>query len=212
MRRNVDIPIWLIIIAILLLFVVLVWLWQVKGREAAAEQYERQAQAEAELYASNRRADLAVLQQLRPIVHGEIVVLPISVTDGCVNYDIRYAKSGSHVQTQQDQLDMPKDADDLAIAYQIVLASLDKPLKDNQLLPGNNFTSQNVWQRGIKALHDRRWIRADNTGTYPAIGHDLAWLKRMIETESSVTALPRASDQQSRIKLAGNGNGNTERE
>ena len=180
----------------------------------ASERYQNELKAEADL-----------LSRVKPVVHNGVIMLPMLV-DG----DLKWQRQDATAQPTQGQKATPQAVaqpidiveiaapvdERLGIARQIVTASLAKTTNNNQLLPGNQFKSQKVWQRGIDAMHDRGWVRADGSGTYPAIGHDLNWLLNQIETamnlSSGLTSLPQALPYAERVKLAGNGNGNTARE
>ena len=210
MRRDVNIPIGLIMIAILALLLALGWLFKMEIPKRASERYQNELKAEADL-----------LSRVKPVVHNGVIMLPVLI-DG----DLKWQRQdAAQVQTATPQaVAQPIDIVEIAapvderlgIARQIVTASLAKTTNNNQLLPGSHFKSQKVWQRGVDSLHDRGWVRADNSGTYPAIGHDLNWLLAQIENamnlSSGLSALPQAMPYEERIKLAGNGNGNTARE
>ena len=202
-----DIPIGLIIIAILALLLALVWLFKMEIPRQETERYQKELEAETRLLAN-----------FKPVVSGGSVVVPCGYIDGQIKWEKFDTPQASAQAVAQAEQMIPLDDTapitdpDLDVARQIVIASISKPLNDNQLLPGNRFTSQRVWQRGINAMTNRQWARAGGSGTYPAIGHDLGWLLRQIENAmnltSGVAALPQAKTYDERIKLAGNGNGN----
>ena len=211
-----EITFGLIVLAIFILAIALAWIVCIENPRKASE------------YRMNERRNMIeLIKGIKPVTTATFVALPDYDSD---TYDftwnvIHIERSLQPVaQATPQAVAQPIDIvenqtpvyERLGIARQIVSASLAKTTINNQLLPGSHFKSQKVWQRGIDSLHDRGWVRADNSGTYPAIGHDLNWLMRQIESalnlSSGVSALPQAMPYDDRIKLAGNGNGNTARE
>lgn len=202
-----EITVGLILIAIAFLILAILWVIFIGKPRIDSERYQNELAAETRLLAN-----------FKPVVSGSCVVVPCGYIDGAIKwerFDTPQAVSQATPQSNQaialdDTAPIPDP--DLDIARQIVIASIAKPLNDNQLLPGSRFTSQRVWQRGIDAMTSRQWARAGGSGTYPAIGHDLGWLLRQVENAmnltGSVTALPQSKTYDERIKLAGNGNGN----
>ena len=208
MRRDVNIPIGLIIIAILALLLALAWLFKMEIPRRESERYQSELLAEAEL-----------LSRVQPVKHGNTIMLPV-----LDNGDLRWVRQdvqtpqaqAAQVQTPQapvvlDETPTPINKA-LDIARQIVIASLERVGNGNRILPANQFTSQKTWDRGVREMKSRGIVRAESDGTYPALGHDLAWVLNQIESEMNLTgainALPKAKPYEQRVKLAGNGNGN----
>lgn len=210
-----EITVGLIVLAIFILGLAIAWIVYIENPRKASE------------YRMNERRNMIeLIRSIKPVTTATFVALP---DYDCDTYDFAWNVIHIAQQTQAqpatpqavaqpiDIVEIAAPVDErLGIARQIVTASLAKTTNNNQLLPGNQFKSQKVWQRGIDAMHDRGWVRADGSGTYPAIGHDLNWLLNQIETamnlSSGLTSLPQALPYAERVKLAGNGNGNTARE
>lgn len=210
-----EITVGLIVLAIFILGLAIAWIVYIENPRKTSE------------YRMNERRNMIeLIRSIKPVTTATFVALP---DYDCDTYDFAWNVIHIAQQTQAqpatpqavaqpiDIVEIAAPVDErLGIARQIVTASLAKTTNNNQLLPGNQFKSQKVWQRGIDAMHDRGWVRADGSGTYPAIGHDLNWLLNQIETamnlSSGLTSLPQALPYAERVKLAGNGNGNTARE
>ena len=210
-----EITFGLIVLAIFILAIALAWIVYIENPRKASE------------YRMNERRNMIeLIRSIKPVTTATFVALPDYDADSYdFTWNVIHVAQQTQVQTATPQaVAQPIDIVEIAapvderlgIARQIVTASLAKTTNNNQLLPGSHFKSQKVWQRGVDSLHDRGWVRADNSGTYPAIGHDLNWLLTQIENamnlSSGLSALPQAMPYEERIKLAGNGNGNTARE
>lgn len=203
-----DIAILALMLAIGLIVIAIIVLLKITVPQKQSERYINELAAQSDL-----------LRNVKPVTHGDITMLPTFDATGAFTWTEKRITYIPTTQAYQSESQIPLDDEsplidpDLDVARQIVIASIDKPLNDNQILPGNRFTSGKVWEQGVKSMTSRGWARTSGSGTYPAIGHDLAWLLLKIESELKLTgtiaSLPRTLPREERIKLQGTGTENT---
>ena len=190
MRRDVNIPIGLIMIAILALLLALGWLFKMEIPKRASERYQNELKAEADL-----------LSRVKPVVHNGVIMLPVLI-DGDLKWQRQDAAQAQQA-TPQAEPTQPASDDEVKAwqaAVNWVVASIASNPDATQLITGKELGSGSGYESAAEVLKSKGWIMTvrggRNAGAYVSdeIGTVKALLPK-VALESAIKSLPRPAQR-----------------
>ena len=190
MRRDVNIPIGLIMIAILALLLALGWLFKMEIPKRASERYQNELKAEADL-----------LSRIKPVVHNGVIMLPVLI-DGDLKWQRQEAAQAQQATPQAEQTQPASDevVNAWQVAVDLVAASVAASPDSKQLISAAAFGSGSGYSAATEVLKDKGWIitvtGGRNAGAFvrDEIGTVKALLPK-VALESAIKSLPRPAQR-----------------